>query len=334
MALGKCAVVIGVLAMIAGCVTTEDGGGASNGSPRREVASGETLRLSSLWQAKRQLDQQIAAAQARPVGEPHTAAVMAMDWPDSLKPLVPVTRRVFTTSPQADLAYRLELEGLDTSEGAPYRLNPAIMAKMGEANTVGRLLSALDYARDRTIDDQLSTSFSLLYARLLKDVAIVLKQDDLLDTAVLQIIYTDMVSVIDTARCGGNTPADGVAFRWRNYEDLYALARQRIPTWDAEHKRRLVPTLRTMERRTAPIRKDEVLCRRQSMYWDTSKAKKVDCGLKGVTCFASPDDPTVATIWADDEKWRAARIRIMEGLETEEILAHFSRPMGMALFPQ
>lgn len=341
MAWGRCAAVVGVLAMIGGCVTTADGGGASNGSPRRETAGRETLAQSSLWlakgqfdQGKGQFDQGIAAAQARPVGGAHTAVVMAMDWPESVKPLVPVKRRAFVVSPEADLAFRMELEALETSEGAPYRINPAIMAKTGEANTVGRLLSALDYARDRMIDDQLSTSFSLLYARLLKDVAIVLKQDDLFDTAVLQIIYTDLVSAIDSARCGGNTPTDGVVHRWRNYEDLYALARQRIPTWDAEQKRRLVPTLMTWERRTAPIRKDEDLCRKQSFYGDTSKAKKVDCGLNGVTCFVSPDDPTVATLWADDEEWRAARIRIMQRLETEEILARFSRPMGAALFPQ
>lgn len=332
--LAKYAAVIGTLAMMVGCVTTTDGGGSSNGTSGQETAGGETLGQSSLWLAKRQFDQRIEAARSKPVGGPHTAAVMAMDWPESLKPLTPVARRAFGTSPEADMAFRLELEALDTSEGASDRINPALIAKMGEATTVGKIFSALDYARDRMIDDELSTSFSLLYSRLLKDAGIVLKQDDLLDTAVVQIIYTDMVSVIDSARCGGSTPTDGVAFRWRNYGDLYALARQRLPTWGAEHKRRLVPTLRTMERRTAPIRRDEDLCRKQSIYWDTSKAKKVDCGLKGVTCFASPNDPTVATLWADDEKWRVARIGIMERLETEAIMAYFSRPMGISLFPQ
>lgn len=264
----------------------------------------------------------------RPVGGPHTAGVMAMDWPPGMAPLEPVKHRMANLSEGADWLFQRQLLALPVADEWGHSINPALLLALAGSNTAATRAAALDFARDRMVDDTLSTQFELTYARLLAETP------GLQDSATVEIIASDLTATIDSARClpGLGDRYAGLLNRRRDFAPLYAMAREVLAQSDDQKRIAMAKTALLVERRTAPIRKDVVLCRYGALYTDFSSAREAECapGVIG-TCYKVGDNKAVPTRWADEEKWHQERIKVLRMMTPEKIVETYSHPLPQVM---
>ncbi len=311
--------------LLAACVTTNDPAGPSKATASVSApVANPTTGFESSWSVAPG-----NTARGRPVGGPHTVGVMAMDWPSEIAPLEPVQRRLNNRSVGSLPTEQFVLGLMPVANSRGDHIDKQLVKALFDVDSGADLLTSLDFARDRVMDDSLSTQFLLVYSRLLA------RAHGYQDSVAQTIIVADITTIIDSARCEPGTGDEftGLFSGRRDFADLYEIARNYIAGADAQRRRDLAEGALLMERRTAPIRRDENLCRYGMRYMDRTKLTKTECSIPRAnqTCYAGADNPAVPTRWADEDRWRKMRIDVLEEMTPEKIIEIYSKPLPQAM---
>ena len=255
----------------------------------------------------------------------HADAVMRMDCPGEMHPIVPSKYRVRRAkSVQNDELHRYMLR-LTTADRWGRKISPVLLEEIRSAKSREEIFQTLGFVRDRIFDDKLSNQFTLFYLSMLP------RGEGFDGTIALFSISHMLTNIIDRNRCENWMGARNANFIKRSEaaKPYTERAKKFFRSASKEVRLNVYKSAIGIERRTASFRRDPDLCRGGFGYLDSTKVKKItDCskpradGTKPsfeTKCVELAERHEVKTKWMPEDHWRKKRIEALEFFTFEKV---------------